>query len=721
MMMRCLLVIWLLPACAMAAEDTNRALAHRYARAIVALSDLRDCVDQLERLDLYARDSGARRPRLDGLRAQHETLSADLQTTASLPAYREFNYDDISARLRRCRSQAQRERDRAVRNLATDWHEPTPPVDRGPVLASTDKRAVRERFLIFPLLLSGKRDYYATDQDWELLRIFGFEAICPWVGNWAYDQPEPGQSVDDVMAARIAVLDSLIGRNATEGLKTSIWVEPEDIVWALEAELGPEVYLHAADGTHYRRSRIHNSVNIFHPEVRRQLQRFMTALGEHYRDNANVLCYELFEEPALVLSDPKPEPGGALSRQPAGYSDAARDAFCRWLSAKHETIDALNESWGAEHESFDVIEPPTKLAGEGMNAAAVGDFSRFRNESHAEFFAGLVAALQVADPVHAVVPQYLPMFYANRSSGNDPFLMGDAGWDFHATHDWPGQGPAWETAVTYSAAHWAGVALWNEEYIWSNWIRREQGEEALWAGTRSGVWRQFAWGKRALELFSWEAGWETEFEGDWNNGLLNREADLVIPRLAVSAFPHLARKLDRLAPMVYASEIVNDGLGMLVPTATLLSDENEHSVIWWAEKMTRVLMERHWKPLFFPEGMVLDGRVDLAQFRVIVVPPSPLLTDGMPERLLSWVDAGGSLVWLHDCGDLDGLVAGKPSAFRSGVNELARGKGRMVRVDMHQFNQRNELLHQVIDREYPTRAVHSSARDVELVLRAAGD
>ena len=701
----------------------DRQAAHGYVRAIIGLSELRDVADQVDRLHLYLRCVGAAgaTDALARLDRQIGELSALLQTSSPAPAYGDIDYAAIEAELAKAMRLAVQSREGARHRLAArfPWFQAQAPADRGAVLQSTHKEALAQRFIVFPLLLSGERDYYGGHEDWQLLRILGFEAVCPWVGNWLYRRPAPGATVDDIIAEGLTRLDALIARNAAEGLKTSVWVEPEDIVWALEGQVGPGVFLQAADGTRYQRSRIHNSVNIWHPEVAAQLERFMTALGEHLSDSPDVLCYELFEEPALVLSNPKPKPGEALSHKPAGYSEQAREQFRSYLRDRYGTVEALNASWQADWKSLDDVRPPDKLSGPDVNANRLYDFCRFRTESHAEFFARLVRALQKADPNHAVVPQYLPMFYGNRSSGNDPFLMASAGWDFYSTHDWPGQGPAWETAMTYSAAHWAGKPQWNEEYIWSNWVRREQGEEALWAGARRGLWRQFAWGKRCLQLFSWERGWESPFEGDWNNELLNRKVGLAIPRYAVGVIPGLARKLDRLAGFVYGTELVHDGLGMLVPTRTLLASPSEHSVIWWAQKMTRALLERHHKPLFFPEEMILDGRADLSRFRVILVPPCPLLPEAVAQGLMQWTRAGGTLVWVHEMASFDEYLEGKSSAFRSGVKETPMGQGRLVRIDQNAFNLTNELLDEVILREYPTRAVYSPSRDVELVLRRA--
>jgi hypothetical protein len=529
----------------------------------------------------------------------------------------------------------------------------------------------------------------------------------------------------------VSRIEALVARNALEGFKTSIWIEPDDVITALERQHGPEVYLHAADGTYYSRSRIHNNANFWHPAVVEALESFLRGIGERFVANPNVLCYELFEEPDLVFAPANPPEGQALPRHAGGYSKHAKEAFQNSLRAQYGTIAALNTRYQTDYGDFDEVVLPGTAQLPNPSVPARSDFNRFRCESHAAFFAKLVDILKTADPNHPVVPQFLPMSFLGPRHGLDPFLLAQANWDFYSTHDWPGQGPAFETAFTYSVAHWADKPLWNEEYIWSNWVSRDAGEEALWGAARSGIWRQFAWGKRALELFVWDGLWDTDIEGDWNNEILNRASGMVFPRFAAGVFGHLPGKLDRLAPMVYPTEIVNDGLGVLVPTATLLGDDNPASTQWWGNVIARTLLADHWLPLFLPEAGIVDGSVPLEAFHVIVVPPARVLPRRLAAQLLDWVAAGGTLVWQGALGTID--EDGEPlGAFDQRADkgkvilwaqarEAEHGEGRLVRYEKDVFNSDRGLLSRVVAREYPARAVYSPSQDHELVLRKAPD
>lgn len=77
--------------------------------------------------------------------------------------------------------------------------------------------------------------------------------------------------------------------------------------------------------------------NIFHPEARKIYRRYWQDGAEFMKQNgANVLAYELFNEPAY--NDPSP------------YN---RVLFARFLKAKYNTPEAMNRTWRTRYVSFE--------------------------------------------------------------------------------------------------------------------------------------------------------------------------------------------------------------------------------------------------------------------------------------------------------------------------------------------------------------------------------
>jgi beta-galactosidase len=86
------------------------------------------------------------------------------------------------------------------------------------------------------------------------------------------------------------------------------------------------------------------------------------------------------QHPAVALWHVNNEYGCHVN---ADYSDAARDAFRRWLADRY-TIDSLNEAWGTtfwsqRYGSFDEVFPPRK-APYSLNPGLVLDYRRFTSD-----------------------------------------------------------------------------------------------------------------------------------------------------------------------------------------------------------------------------------------------------------------------------------------------------------------------------------------------------
>ena len=106
------------------------------------------------------------------------------------------------------------------------------------------------------------------------------------------------------------------------------------------------------------------------PVYRRLAGELVTALAERYAGH-----------PAVVLWHVNNEYGCHLN---VDYSDAARDAFRRWLRDRYADIDALNAAWGTNfwsqrYQSFDEIFPPRK-APYSRNPGQMLDYHRFTSD-----------------------------------------------------------------------------------------------------------------------------------------------------------------------------------------------------------------------------------------------------------------------------------------------------------------------------------------------------
>ncbi len=106
------------------------------------------------------------------------------------------------------------------------------------------------------------------------------------------------------------------------------------------------------------------------PVYRRLAAELVTAIAERYATH-----------PAVVMWHVNNEYGCHLNMD---YSDAARDAFRRWLLDRYETVDALNAAWGTNfwsqrYQSFEEVFPPRK-APYSHNPGQLLDYRRFTSD-----------------------------------------------------------------------------------------------------------------------------------------------------------------------------------------------------------------------------------------------------------------------------------------------------------------------------------------------------
>lgn len=106
------------------------------------------------------------------------------------------------------------------------------------------------------------------------------------------------------------------------------------------------------------------------PVYRRLAGELVTAIAERYATHPGVVMWHVNNEYGCHLN--------------ADYSDAARDAFRRWLADRYGDVRSLNEAWGTDfwsqrYQSFDEVFPPRK-APYSRNPGQELDFRRFTSD-----------------------------------------------------------------------------------------------------------------------------------------------------------------------------------------------------------------------------------------------------------------------------------------------------------------------------------------------------
>jgi len=726
--------------------------AEVYTRALIREARLRDVLAQTQRLVGYALANAA--TAADTALHDAETLVAEvadgIQAKYLVPDYRSLDYPFLNDRM-----------DRAEQALSDVWraleHDPKGLFDewRPSLDGNVDRDRLTNGFFIFPCFT--RNYFFEGGGNWDLLKPFGFRLVSGW---WGIGVSPEGDLQPENM-------DRTIETCVAHGYKCDIAVDGSQAATSrLESTLGEAIYLHNPAGEWSPSGNCHNTINLWHPEVRRVAADYLAMAAAHYANDPGVVSYELTNEPSLTIE--KREHGYVYkSLGVGGYSREARAAWAQWLEARYGTVEKLNERWRTTHATFADAAPPADLkpplpadATTAVPTGPIHDFQTFRAESHADWFTQCVAAMHNGDPGKAVISQFWGACIDRKEAALDLGIMADrTPWDVYGTHDWPGAGPASLSLYAVSMNRKADRPHWEDEFIWSQWEHKGTPEPVMRAAVERNLWRQVAWGKRGISLFNLESEWLHNAPGNWNNSMLNIEADLEVPRYSVGVVPTIERKVNLFKDILYGTRIVATDVALLRPTTATLVTAPDLSVRDEAQFVADRLLEQNVVPLMIPEEHLADGLAP--ESRLLIAPWAINVPEAVQQRVADWVRGGGVLFatgpfglfdaygkpsgtllraalgdldWRYDAGAGKWTVAGV-DPLRAGVERRkvdgvdgadmlvgGLGAGRVyVLPDRLQPSKQMAVLQSVLDEVIPVRQVRTDLDKLEILPRASTD
>ncbi len=228
-------------------------------------------------------------------------------------------------------------------------------------------------------------------EDVARMREAGVTMVSLGIFSWARIQPREGE-FDFGWLDR--VIDLLHEGGIAVDLATATASPPP---WASAAY--PELLPQDEDGAVYwpgSRQQFAPSS----PVYRRLAAELVTAIAERYA-----------QHPAVVMWHVNNEYGCHLNMD---YSDAARDAFRRWLADRYGTVDALNVAWGTNfwsqrYQSFDEVFPPRK-APYSLNPGQMLDYRRFTSDMLLECYLMERDLLRAAGATQPITTNFMGPF-----------------------------------------------------------------------------------------------------------------------------------------------------------------------------------------------------------------------------------------------------------------------------------------------------------------------
>ena len=435
---------------------------------------------------------------------------------------------------------------------------------------------------------------YAT---WESVRPLNFDFACIDVGWGDVQVPLLPDGRRD-----FAMTDRLVARNATFELKSDIG----------QAGLG------------------RLSFNHWDPTVVTSHKTYFKDLGDHYRDNPNIVSYEIFNEPDTYEFDRDHPEAEHVRRQ---YRD--------YLKRKFRTVDSLNKTCGTTYASFDGVDFPPIEARDDYTPMTY-EFARFKQQSMADFLWCCIEGLHRADPNHPVLTQITEF-----DGIQDAFLIGSGPQDafsVHMTFGGPHGGDN-NMVEAYSLAKVLEKPLWQEEFIFNypEAADRPGGAETnpatLAAAIERNVWQAAAWGFSGILFFELDNYWS-----GWNNFVLDRDVRYGLLRPSSGVIPSVLAKIRKVDPVLRGTRIVTPEIAILdCPTTKMLPGRRD-TANKVASALERWLSEDYWAYLMVPEGGLDRRFAEIEKYKVILLPATTHLRRDAARILTQWARNGGKIV-----------------------------------------------------------------------------
>jgi len=457
--------------------------------------------------------------------------------------------------------------------------------------------------------------------DAKLISKAGFNVVRLAEFAWCRLEPSPGRF-------DFSWLDEIIGELAEKGIKVVLGTPtaaPPPWLVRLYPDILPVSYQGHRMPPVARRHYCPNN-----PNYLKATERIVRALAEHYKDEPNVIGYQIDNE--LSLGDEY------------CYCQHCIRLFREWLKRKYGDIDELNKAYGTifwSHEYGDWTEiyppaPPFDMCNRGLAL----DWLRFRSESFIKFLELQAKIIRSVSPDKKITTNLMGLFpgidYYELSRRLD-FPSWDCYPKFcHADYD-----PAW-VAMLHDATRCMGKdrSYWVMElqagptdgyHGHPIGVTPEPGELRKWA------YQAIAHGANGVVYFRWRTVCFGK-EQYWH-GILNHDGEVNRRYLEVKCLGEELRKIsDLIAGTKYQSDV-----GLMFSYEAL-----------WATLIERgyYSMGYHDQVLSLYKGFWLRGiNVDVIspnenfmRYKVLLTPFLYLTSKSLIKKLKEYVHNGGILI-----------------------------------------------------------------------------
>ncbi|MGO1199945.1 MAG: beta-galactosidase [Dermabacteraceae bacterium] len=500
-------------------------------------------------------------------------------------------------------------------------------------------------------------------EDIELMREAGVTLLSVAIFSWAMLEPREGEYDFDWLDE---VMDNLADAGIKVALATATASPPP---WLTRQH--PEILPVTEDGTVLSQGG-RQAYAVSSPLFREYALTMTRVMAERYQ-----------EHPALAMWHVDNELGCHV---PHDYSDHAATAFRRWLEARYESIEVLNEAWGTafwsqRYDSFEEILPP-RAAPTYANPTQQLDFARFSSDELLTHYRALREVLREVTP-H--VPATTNFMLSSATKWMDYFSWAEDVDVVANDHYLIAADPRSQIELAFAADLSRGVAGGDPWIIMEhstsavNWQprNRTKGRGEMLRNSLSHVAR----GADGVMFYQWrqsKAGAEKFHSAMVPHG--GRDTDVWRGTVA------LGRALESLAP-VHGSRVLNRVALVMDYPSWWASELDSHptQALRYSEEMLR------WYTALWDLGIGVDivpTSADLTGYELVIAPTLYTVSEQEAERVAEAARAGAQVVITFFSGIVDEnehiYLGGYPGAFRDLLG---------VRTEEFYALQEGEILH----------------------------
>jgi len=357
------------------------------------------------------------------------------------------------------------------------------------------------------------------------------------------------------------------------------------------------------------------------PVYRRFSREIVEALARHYRDNTNIIGWQIDNE----MNNENPE----------CYSESCRTAFRTWLRKKYGTLDELNARWGtvfwsqlySDWAQVDLPFPTPAYHNPGLML----DFKRFISDSATDYLNNQVKILR----------RYRPDDFLTHNGvfKNINYHAFSRGLDLYAYDNYP----TFEDSPRYPiGAMLTLVRGLNVRFMIMEQLTGPAGQTYLLRTPRPGETRLWAMqtvahGADGLLHFRWRSA-RRGAEEYWY-GVLDHDN---VPRARFEDFKEEGQELQKIGPQIVGSKIVSeiaaikDFESQWVFDNQFLTKEIDISAVY--EALFQAASEQRYNIDY------IGPDADLSNYKLVFAPQLALMDDKLARRLQRFVEQGGTLV-----------------------------------------------------------------------------